>query len=97
VRGGSNPGGPGALFLREFFIDKNPSLALFPKYRPNDYAFIPARLYDNPYLDPAYIERLEQLPEARQRQLINGDWDVFIGQFFSAFSPADHVTRLEAS
>jgi hypothetical protein len=82
VRMGSNPGGVGALFLRDFFITQTPDPEQFPKYRPDDYAFIPARLADNPYLDADYVNRLEQLPDARQRQLRDGDWDVFEAQFF---------------
>jgi hypothetical protein len=88
---GSNPGGPGALFLRDHFIDKTPDRDRFPKYDANAYAFIPARVQDNPYLDPAYVQRLEQLEPERQRQLLDGDWSVFYGQFFGGFNPAVHV------
>ena len=82
VRMGSNPGGVGALYLRDAYITKTPDPEEFPKYRPEDHAFIPARLRDNPYLDIDYVNRLEQLPDARQRQLRDGDWDVFEAQFF---------------
>ncbi len=70
------------MLLRDLFIHKSPDPEMFPKYRPQDYAFLPARLTDNPYLDPEYVHRLEQLPDARQRQLRDGDWDVFASQFF---------------
>jgi hypothetical protein len=85
VRMGSNPGGVGALFLRDFFITQTPDPEAFPKYRPADYEFNPARIRDNPYLDPEYVHRLEQLNPARQRQLRDGDWDVFEAQFFPEF------------
>src|SRR5574343_806568 len=100
-RMGSNPGGVGALFLRDFFITQSPDPEQFPRYRPEDYAFIPARLSDNPYLDAEYVNRLEQLPEARQRQLRDGDWDVFEAQFFPEWREEKdgrtwHVADLDA-
>jgi len=83
VRMGSNPGGVGALFLRDHYITKSPDLDDYPKYKADEYEFIPARIADNPYLEPDYAEhRLDPLPEARQRQLRDGDWDVFEAQFF---------------
>lgn len=78
----SNPGGRGALWVKDFFIDKTPDTAKYPRYRPEDWAFVQAYLDDNPYIDPDYRTTLENLPEARRRQLLYGDWQVFEGQFF---------------
>ncbi len=91
VRIYSNPGGIGALFLRDHFIDQTPDLERFPDYDVADYGFIRATVYDNPYLDPNYIKRLKQLPPKRQQQLLHGDWSAFDGQFFAAFDPQSHV------
>lgn len=91
VRYGSNPGGIGALFLKDFFITRTPDPERFPAYRPEDYAFIGAKVYDNPYLDPAYLQRLKQLEPDRRAQLLDGNWDVFVDQFFGGFDPAIHV------
>ena len=91
VRVGSNPGGPGHLFLKEFFIDKTPDREEFPDYMPEDYAFMPGLLQDNPYLSPRYLRRLLQLEPGRRSQLIDGDWNVFVGMFFSTFSASKHV------
>lgn len=93
VRYGSNPGGPGALFLKDFFISRTPDPDRFTGYRAQDYAFIPAKVYDNPYLDPAYVHRLNQLEPDRRAQLLDGNWDVFVDQFFGGFSPAIHVSE----
>ncbi|MPZ20146.1 MAG: hypothetical protein GEV06_19845 [Luteitalea sp.] len=78
----SNPGGRGALWVKDFFVDKQPDPQKYPRYRPDDWAFIEARLDDNPYIDPDYRDTLENLPDARRRQLLYGDWNVFDGQFF---------------
>jgi hypothetical protein len=93
VRIGSNPGGPGHMFLREFFIDKNPDPDEFPDYMPEDYAFMPGLLQDNPYLAPSYLRRLLQLEPGRRNQLIDGDWSTFVGQHFEMFNPAIHVVN----
>jgi hypothetical protein len=55
--------------------------------------FIPASLYDNPYLteDGAYEANLLSLPEMQRRQLLEGDWGVADGAAFSEFRPNVHV------
>jgi predicted phage terminase large subunit-like protein len=37
---------------------------------------MPARLADNPYNDPDYKDRLQQLPIAERERLLNGDWNI---------------------
>ena len=78
----TNPGGRGARWIKDFWIDKAPDQAKYPKYRPERWKFFGARLEDNPYIAEGYRETLEDLPESRRRQLLYGDWDVFDGQFF---------------
>ena len=55
--------------------------------------FIPARLFDNPYLSQAgdYEAMLLSLPETQRKQLLEGDWDVAEGAAFVEFSPSVHV------
>ena len=55
--------------------------------------FIPASLYDNPYLanDGAYEANLLSLPEMQRRQLLEGDWAVATGAAFSEFRQSVHV------
>jgi phage terminase large subunit len=64
--------------------------------RQYDALFIPAKVQDNLFLmqsDPAYLERLDSLPETERRMLRDGDWDVFAGQFFPEFRRDIHVIR----
>jgi hypothetical protein len=56
-------------------------------------AFVPARVDDNPYIDPDYIRNLKMLPEIEQRQYLKGDWDIFEGQYFSEFDRDLHVVK----
>ena len=85
-----NPGGVGHGWVKRLFIDGD--------YRGSeqkaDYLFIPARVYDNPYLmqrDPSYIRTLENLPEHLRRAHLDGDWDVLAGQYFAEFTRERHV------
>ena len=58
--------------------------------------FIPASVYDNPTLlenDPKYLARLKSLNEVDRKMLLNGDWDVFKGQYFSEWNPSRHVIK----
>lgn len=57
-------------------------------------AFVFANILDNPILlsnDPAYLARLNSLPEKLRRALKEGDWDVFEGQFFNEWRRSIHV------
>lgn len=82
VWAGTNPGGRGALWVKQFFIDKEVDPDKYPNYLPELYDFVAANLDDNPYLDPGYRLSLMQLSKVRQRQLLDGDWNAFEGQFF---------------
>ena len=93
---GTNPGGIGHLFCKKLWIDKNPDPSEYPDYRPEDYDFIPAKVWDNPDLintDPDYIRRMQNLPENDRRALLEGDWDIFAGQFFESFRRDIHVVE----
>lgn len=48
-------------------------------------AFIPALAYDNPFIDPNYIETLRKLPETEKKRLLQGNWD-FSQSDFDLFS-----------
>jgi len=85
-----NPGGVGHAWVKRLFIDR-----IFREgEKESDYAFIPARLYDNPILtraDPEYVSSLKSLPTKLKRAWLYGEWDVFEGQFFPEFSEREHV------
>ncbi len=92
----TNPGGPGHALLRDLFISHTPDTERYPAmaqhYDPAKWAFIPARLDDNPYIDPDYEKlSLTGLRKARYEQLRHGDWDAAEGQFFEEFSSRTHA------
>lgn len=85
-----NPGGVGHSWVKRLFIDKN--------YRegenPKDYTFIPAKVYDNKVLmenDPGYVNMLKALPEEKRKAWLDGDWNVYAGQYFTEFKRDLHI------
>jgi hypothetical protein len=62
----------------------------------NKVMFVPAKLQDNGILmknDPNYLVRLMSLPDAERKQLLDGDWDTFAGQYFDEFNRSIHVVE----
>ena len=55
--------------------------------------FIPASLFDNPYLSEGgdYEAMLISLPEHQRKQLLDGNWDVNEGAAFPEFNRSIHV------
>ena len=55
--------------------------------------FIPASLFDNPYLADAgdYEAMLLSLPEHQRKQLLEGNWDINEGAAFPEFDRSKHV------
>jgi phage terminase large subunit len=86
----ANPGNVGHAWFKRLFIDRD----YRGSEKAEDYVFIPARVYDNEILmqtNPEYVQTLENLPEDLRRAHLNGDWDVFAGQYFREFSRDIHV------
>ncbi|MFT8319338.1 MAG: phage terminase large subunit [Bacillus sp. (in: firmicutes)] len=62
----------------------------------NKVMFIPATVHDNQELiknDPGYLIRLMSLDDKERKQLLEGDWDTFSGQYFSEFTRSIHVVE----
>lgn len=85
-----NPGGVGHDWVKRLFIDQEYNAGEIPE----NYTFIPARVYDNTVLmdaDPNYVAALQALPEDLRRAHLDGDWDVIEGQFFKEWRRDKHV------
>ena len=89
-----NPGGIGNFWLRKLFIEQQYE----PEEDPSKFAFLRAKVYDNPSLmqnDPDYVKRLESLPERQRKAFLDGDFYVFEGQFFGEFGKHLRVQPME--
>lgn len=95
--------GPSEQIHQVPITDDNGTHLAYPPQHPragdlayNRVIFIPANVYDNQALmnnDPNYLMRLMALPDNERKQLLEGDWDTFAGQYFSEFSRAVHVVQ----
>lgn len=75
MRGATNPGGRGHLWVRRRFVLPVGQREDEPK-DPTSRVFIVSKLDDNPSVDAdTYRMALSQLDEATQKQLIEGDWN----------------------
>jgi phage terminase large subunit len=84
-----NPGGIGHSWVKRLFVDKD----YLPNESKEDYHFIQAKIYDNFIFleaNPEYLRNLQDLPEELQRAYLDGDWTVFVGQFFNDYRRQVH-------
>ena len=99
MAGATNPGNIGHAWVKSLWIDRQAPAGMEnpDAYDPADYEFIPARVSDNPIYagDEQYLKTLRALPSHLRRAFLDGDWDVFAGQYFDKFDYARHVMRAE--
>jgi phage terminase large subunit len=85
-----NPGGVGHEWVKRLFVDRK----YINDERPEDYLFIKATVYDNKPLmeqDKDYVRNLETLPDDLRRAWLDGDWNLFAGQYFTEWREDIHV------
>jgi len=99
MAGATNPGNIGHAWVKALWVDHvpPPGFERTDLYDPRDYEFIRARLEDNPVYanDVEYRRSLEALPEHLRRAFLDGEWDVFAGQYFNIFDYGRHTARPE--
>jgi len=67
MRLASNPGGPGHMWLKKRYIEK--------ETRERGALYIPASLHENPHIDrESYIKALMHLAPIDRERILNGDW-----------------------
>lgn len=79
-----NPGGQGHAYIKRIFIDKRYEVG----ENPEDYTFIQSLVTDNYALmrdNPDYVQQLKALPAKLRAAWLEGQWDIFEGQFFEDF------------
>jgi len=82
-----NPGGVGHSWVKRLFIDR-----IYKEGEdPADYSFIRSLVTDNKILmetNPDYAKQLASLPHKLKKAWLDGDWNIFEGQFFEDFTDA---------
>lgn len=97
----TNPGGPSHTFHRDRYVDSTEGGTKVAYWDERDSlgrgrirscAYIPARVGDNPHIDPDYVSNLVAISDpAKRAQYLDGDWSVVAGQFFTEWDPRLHV------
>jgi len=99
MAGATNPGNIGHAWVKALWVDRAPAPGMDrpDQYDVQEYAFIRATLADNPHYanDFGYQKTLGALPAALRRQFLDGEWDVYAGQYFDIFAPGRHTVRAE--
>jgi len=95
IKSSTNPGSVGHAWVKKRFVDPAPAGKEFTADGETR-IFIPARVQENQFLmanDPGYLKRLRGLPEKERKALLDGDWDIFEGQYFDEWLPTRHVVK----
>lgn len=84
----SNPGGKGHAWVKQLWMEK--------VFEPTEqeshlFSFIPSRATDNPYLPQSYFDGLKGLPAEMRKAFIEGNWDIFKGQYFTEWNVERHT------
>jgi hypothetical protein len=100
MRGAGNPGGPGHLEVKAYFIDPQPTgfQPILDAATGLERMFVPAKLGDNAVLarsDPTYAARLRGLGGNLARAMLDGDWNIIEGAFFDTWSDRNVVRPFE--
>lgn len=88
---GTNPGSLGHQWVKDIWMDG--------KFEPGEkeahlFAYVKATAYDNTEnLPDTYFLQLEGLPEQKKKAFLEGDWDLFEGQYFSEWRYDIHTVE----
>ncbi len=100
VKCASNPGNIGHEWVKKRFIEDAIPGKVMERTDPETGAkfttqFIPAKLSDNKYLNESgdYEAMLMRLPLEERRMLLEGDWTILKGQYFSEWRYDLHVIK----
>ena len=78
---GTNPGGKGHGWVKKKWMDKEHEEG---EKEADLFFYIPATVYDNKEnLPQSYFTQLSGLPEKMRKAYLEGDWNLFEGQYFT--------------
>jgi len=63
---------------------------------PKGMEYIPAKIFDNPYIPADYLESLKMLPRYQYEVFVEGNWDIQLktgGEFYKCFELDRHVSH----
>lgn len=93
IRSGTNPGGPGHGASKGRYVDPTEhGKKVYKDVRDRTVRFIPSKLADNPHVNPEYAMDLQALDGKLRAAFLDGNWDVFAGQYFCYDNKVDILT-----
>lgn len=86
--GATNPGGIGHAWVKKRWLDR-----IFDEQETEkeEFVYIRALAQDNPHIDKSYLKQLESLPADKRKAYLEGDWDIFKGQYFTEWRREIHI------
>lgn len=90
----SNPGNRGHHWYKRLFVTREYRSEY--EERADDYAFVQAKVSDNPILldrDPEYLRQLATLPEPYRSWLRDGDWEAGLGLALPMVRREKHLVK----
>lgn len=84
------PGGIGHGWVKRYWIDRD-----FPENESerDQFCFVPAKAMDNAHISESYLNQLKALPEKLRKAYLEGNWDIFEGQYFMEWDRDRHVVH----
>lgn len=84
----TNPGGIGHSWVKKRWLDR-----VFDENEtePEEFKYVRALAQDNPHIDKSYLKQLESLPADKRKAYLEGDWDIFKGQYFTEWRREIHT------
>lgn len=85
-----NPGGIGHNWCKRIFVDRE----FTENENPEDFDFVQSFVQDNQALltvDPKYVTRLKDLPDALVKAYLYGDWNIHAGIAFNEMVQEKHL------
>ncbi len=87
---GSNPGGIGHDWVHKLFILND--FSGYDEDEPGQFGFVASGAKDNKYNSREYLRQLNSIVDPRLKAAYrDGNWDVFVGQFFGEWNRDVHV------
>lgn len=90
-----NPGGQGHGYIKRIFVDKR----YIGDEKPDQYTFIQSLVFDNTALmtyNPDYVDQLKLLSPKLRKAWLEGEWDIFQGQYFEDFRAEPDIHLCES-
>lgn len=86
----TNPGGIGHAWVKKKWMD---GIHEPTEQESDKFCYVPSKAVDNPHLEEAYIKSLEGLPREKRKAFLEGDWNIFKGQYFTQWRNEIHIVK----